>query len=478
MRAAPPPQPTGPRVLGVKALSAYVKSRLEADELLRAVAVRGEVSDPRFSSGHLYFNLKEGDAVLSCFAWESQARLFPALRQGTKLVAYGTVTSWEKKSSYQLVVQRVQAEGVGAAHLLFEERKRRLAAEGLFESARKRPLPAYPFRVALVSSKRAAGALDFVKLMRRRRPHVAIVWCDASVQGPSAPGEIAGALGRASRLDVDLIVVTRGGGSFEDLFTFSDERVVRAIASAKHPVLAAIGHSVDQQLADFAADLHAETPSDAAERVGYETRTLLERLGDQERRLRTFALQSVKRLGAQLDVALTRSKLSDPTLFLVPVQQRLQGLEEDLELAQRRSLESARERLAELGKRLGEHDPRLRLERGANRYRELAAALERRTREQLLERRRALERGARLEPAVRVLLEGLRRRVELRRAKLDGNDPEAILQKGYAIVTHAGRVVLDPRAVPPGAPIRARLARGTLRARVETEELDGNERSG
>jgi exodeoxyribonuclease VII large subunit len=272
--------------------------------------------------------------------------------------------------------------------------------------------------------------------------------------------------------------VTRGGGSFEDLFTFSDERVVRAIVNAKHPVLAAIGHSVDQQLADFAADLHAETPSDAAERVGYETRTLLERLGDQERRLRTFALQSVKRLGAQLDVALTRSKLSDATLFLVPVHQRLQGLEEDLELAQRRALESARERLAALGRRLGEHDPRLRLERGANRYRELSAALERLTREHLAGRQRALERGARLEPATRAALESLRRRVELQRAKLDGNDPEAILQKGYAIVTHAGRVVLDPRAVPAGAPIRARLARGTLRARVETEELDGNERSG
>jgi exodeoxyribonuclease VII large subunit len=468
----------GPRVLGVKQLSAYVKARLEADDGLRNVAVRGEVSNFSPHNGHFYFSLKEGDAVLSCFAWERDAREFPPMRQGTKLVAYGTVTAWEKKSQYQMVVSRVAPEGIGDAHQLFEERKRRLAAEGLFDPARKRPLPRFPFRVALVSSKRAAGALDFVKLMRERRPHVQIVWCDTSVQGPSAPMEIEGAIGYASRQDVDLIVVTRGGGSFEDLFTFSDERVVRAIVAAKHPVLAAIGHSVDQQLADYAADYHAETPSDAAERVGPETRLLRERLADQTRRMRATAMQRVEALEGKLSVAVTRSRLSDASLFMYQFEQKVRGLEDDLEQAQRRALETRRGRLADVAARLAEHDPGVRLERRTSRLSEASLRLDTVMHERFAEWQRAMQRGERIAPAAQAALERMGRRLELARAKLDGNDPEAILQKGYAIVTHAGRAVLAPRDVPPGSLIKARLARGTLSARVESEEPDGNERSG
>jgi len=467
------------RVFGVSELSQLVKKRIESDDALRAVAVRGELSNLNWSkTGHLYFSLKEGEALLNCFAWESDAQTFPKLAHGTKVVAYGSVGAYTSRSSYQLIVARVQREGIGDIHALFEERKKRLAAEGLFDIARKRPLPAFPFRVALVSSKHAAGAADFRKLMAKHRPHVRIVLCETSVQGPGAPLEIAGALGRASRLDVDAIVVTRGGGSFEDLFAFSDERVVRAIASAKHPVLAAIGHTVDQQLADFAADIHAETPSDAAARMGFETRVLRERLGEGERRARAIVAQRLDRLGAKLEASLTRSKLSDPRQFLVPAQQRLDALAEALESARRRDLETKRERLAAALRRLSEQDPRVRLERRASRFRELATSLERLSRERFAGWRRDLERSRALEPAARGALESLRRRVELQRAKLDGNDPEAILQKGYAIVTHDGRAVLDPREAPPGSTIRARLARGTLSARVETGEPNGNQRIG
>ena len=473
-----PPEP-GEHVFGVTELSVAIKRRIESDAGLRAIAVRGELSNVFTSKGgHRYFSLKEGDAVLQCFAWESDAVLFPELAHGTKIVAYGSVSAYAARSAYQLVVSRVLREGLGDIHALFEKRKKLLAAEGLFDAARKRPLPAFPFRVALVSSKQAAGAADFLTLMARHRPHVRIVLCETSVQGPNAPLEIAGAIGRASRLDVDAIVVTRGGGSFEDLFAFSDERVVRAIAGAKHPVLAAIGHSVDQQLADFAADVHAETPSDAAARLGPETRVLRDRVSDQQRRARALTGQQIATLGTKLAAALTRSKLSDAKLFLLPVHQRLEVLDENLARAQRRGLDLRRERLAVLNKRLAEQDPRLRLERRANRFRETSANLTRAAREHFERRRRDLERGQRLEPAVRAALDALRARVQLQRAKLDGNDPEAILQKGYAIVTHAGRALLDPREVAPGASIRARLARGTLSARVETGEPDGNERSG
>jgi len=476
VRAIPPP--AGDRVLGVAEVSQLVKKRLESDDGLRAIAVRGELSNLNWSkTGHLYFSLKEGDALLSCFAWESDALTFPKLSHGVKVVAHGSINAYTSRSSYQLVVARVQREGIGDVHALFEERKKRLATEGFFDVARKRPLPAFPFRVALVSSKHAAGAADFRKLMAKLRPHVRVVLCETSVQGASAPLEIAGAIGRASRLDVDAIVVTRGGGSFEDLFAFSDERVVRAIAGAAHPVLAAIGHTVDQQLADFAADVHAETPSDAVSRLGFETRVLCERLADQGRRARDVTLRTLTTLGTKLEASLRRSKLSDPKFFLLPVQQRLETFAERLAQAQRRSFEAKRDHLVALDKRLSEQDPRVRLERRTGQVRAASAKLEQLARDRFAQWHRGLERGAALEPALLGSLERLRRRVELQSVKLSGNDPEAILQKGYAIVTYEGRVLLDPREVAGGAAIRARLARGTLAARVETGGPDGNERS-
>ena len=159
-------------------------------------------------------------------------------------------------------------------HALFEQRKKKFAAEGLFDAERKRKLPPYPFRIALVSSKGAAGAGDFVNLLRASRPHVGVVWCEATMQGPRAPSDVVGALGRASRLDVDAIVLTRGGGSFEDLFVFSDERHRARRRRARHPVVSAIGHNIDQQLSDLAADVYAATPSRAVELIGPETARL------------------------------------------------------------------------------------------------------------------------------------------------------------------------------------------------------------
>jgi exodeoxyribonuclease VII large subunit len=437
------------RVVGVKRLADYLKRKVEADANLRDVSVRGEISNLRpQKSGHLNFDLKEGDVVLGCFAWSSDAVRFGVLANGRAVVAKGSITTYAAKSTYQLVVREIALEGVGDVHALFEERKKKLSAEGLFAPERKRPWPRFPFRVALVSSRSANGALDFVTILRERAPHVQVLWFETAVQGPNAPLEISAALRRASRADVDAIVLTRGGGSFEDLFAFSDEGVVRAVAAARHPVLSAIGHTADQQLCDFAADRHVETPTAAAEAIGFDTRDLRARIAERNERAQRAARLCVERLAGRLGRALVRSRLTDPRLFLTPLAQRLGDVDGRLAGAAA-TLGRAREtRLRELGRRLDARDPSRRL---AERARRLQAAT------------------LKLDAAARGAQARLAQRLALASAHLDGKNPEAILQRGYAIVTYADAIVRDPAAVPPGATIRARLARGTLRARVEAE---------
>jgi exodeoxyribonuclease VII large subunit len=478
------------RVVGVKRLADYLKRKLDSDPQLRAVSVRGEVSNLKgvSSRGHMNFDLKEGDVVINCFAWQDDVAHFPALKNGVAIVATGGISTYAQRSAYQLIVRNVEREGVGDVHALFEERKKRLAAEGLFDPARKRPLPAFPFRVALVSSRGANGAIDFVKLLAERAPHVAIEWCETTVQGPNAPAEIVAALGRASRADVDLIVVTRGGGSFEDLFAFSDEGVVRAIAAAKHPVISAIGHTADQQLSDFAADVHVETPSAAAETIGFDIRDLRGRLDDRMRRARNAVELSIERLQNRLSGALMRSKLTEPRDFLAPLAQRLDDLDSELAAATQAALLRRDAVLRDANRRLELHDPTRRLNERALRLHAATLKLDAaRLRVLELGRRRRDDAERRLADAARASLERAGQRFALTRAHLDGNNPEAILQRGYAIVTlPGGAIVRDALDVAPGTLIDARLAHGTLSARVESrrtdeserKETDGNERIG
>jgi exodeoxyribonuclease VII large subunit len=479
------------RIVGVKRLADYLKRKVEADANLRDVSVRGEISNLRAQkSGNVNFDLKEGDVVLGAFAWSNDAANFPALVNGRAVVAKGAVTTYPQKSTYQLVVREIALEGVGDVHALFEERKKKLSAEGLFAPERKRPWPRYPFRIALVSSRTANGAIDFVTILRERAPHVRVVWFETPVQGPSAPVEISAALRRASMADVDAIVLTRGGGSFEDLFAFSDEAVVRAVAAARHPVLSAIGHTADQQLCDFAADRHVETPTAAAEAIGLDTRELRARIEECTGRAYRAARLCAERLGSRLRTSLVRSRLTDPRLFLTPPAQRLGDVDGRLSAAAAEYVRARETRLRELARRLEARDPSRRLaERGA-RLQAATLKLEAAARGRVLAARgRAADASARVGPAARGAQARLAQRLALASAHLDGKNPEAILQRGYAIVTHRGTIVRDAGAVPAGETIEARLARGTLAARVESNEtaapgaasidgVHGNERSG
>jgi len=473
------PGPRAPRVVSVKRLADYLKRKVESDDNLRNVAVRGEVSGVRRQpSGNVNFALKDADALINCFAYASVfARSRVALADGLALVATGSVTSYAQRSAYQLLVRAVEFEGVGNLHAIFEERKRTLANEGLFAVERKRPMPRFPFRIALVSSRSANGALDFVKLLRDRAPHVEIVWCETLVQGPSAPVEIVRALERASRADVDCIVVTRGGGSFEDLFCFSDERVVRATAAARHPTLAAIGHTADQQLVDFAADAHFETPSAAAKALGRSTLELQTATGDLVARGRGAVELRVERLGGRLAKALVRSRLTDPRLFLAPLAQRVGDAEAEVQATLMASVRQRERHVRDLERRLGAYDPRMRLADRGRRVQKLTHALEVALGANVERARlRASAAATKLEPGARAALAAHAQRLALTRAHLDGNDPEAILQRGYAIVTYREQIVRDPASIAQGEPIEARVARGTIFARVERKDSDGDSR--
>ena len=464
------------RVVGVRRLSDYLKAKFEKDSNLGSVAVRGEVTNYSvLPSKHVSFELKEGDARLSAFVWQSDALNLPTLSNGLSIVAYGSIKTFPARSRYQIYVTGVELTGIGDVHAQFEERKKRFMAEGLFAPERKRALPAFPFAVAIVSSRTSDGANDFVSILADRSPHVSVRWCETSVQGPLAAPEIATAIDRASRLDVDAIVVTRGGGSFEDLFVFSDERIVRAIARAKHPVISAIGHTADQQLCDFVADKHFETPTAAAKGFGSETLALETRVtGALVRGERAVSL-GIERLQGRLGNALLRSKLADARLLFAPLAQRVADYDATLDAAFAKRMRTLDGRVRELDRRLDPFDPTRRLAERGRRLEGAHNRLEAAVRVRIADASsRAAVAGARLLPGARAIGERLGQRVAVQKAHLDGKDPEAILQRGYAIVEYDGAIVRDAAAVPAGARIAARLARGTLAARVESEGTHGN----
>lgn len=471
------PQATPRRVVTVEYLADYLRRNFEANRHLRDVSVRGEVSGlSRQPNGNAYFVLKDRGAVLNCVSFPTETIRMPAhLENGQAVVATGSVVTYPMRSVYQLRIRIVDIEGLGDLHAIFEERKRALAAEGLFDVDRKRELPAYPFRVGLVSSRTSDGAIDFVRLLSTRAPHVEIVWFETSVQGQRAPEEIVRAIERASRADLDCVVLTRGGGSFEDLFCFSDERVVRAVAACAHPIVSAIGHTADQQLCDAAADRHVETPSAAAKAIGFATADLLGDVLEEERRARRALALQFERLSGRLARALLRSRLADAGTLLAVRVQRVDDARTALAATADLALRRRATRVRDLERRLQVHDPRMRL---AARERSLHAAtvkLDVVAAGRLANARaRLLAARQRLEPAVRVAVARSAQRVALASAQLTGNDPEAILQRGYAIVTHRGAIVRDPRALGVGEAIEARVAHGTIFARVESEGTDGN----
>jgi len=431
----------------VSGLTREIRDRLETHFSL--VWVSGEVSNLRQPlSGHYYFTLKDAQAQLRgvLFKGNHQHLRFKP-QEGSQILCRGRLTVYELRGEYQLVVDYLEPLGLGALAQAFEALKTLLAAEGLFDAALKKPLPFLPRKIALITSPTGAAVRDFLRLVRRRCPSLEILIYPVKVQGVEAAGEISRALDDlAAYPGVEVIVLTRGGGSLEDLWPFNEETVARAIHRCRVPVVAAVGHEVDVTIADFVADVRAPTPSAAAELVAPDQAELLRRL---DRRAAALVRTLTRRLesGRRYAGLLARGL---PDMRRQVVNRRLQ-VDEEAEILQRR-----------LRRYLNDRRQQVRLNS---------------SRLMLLSPRRFLvaTRGH-LEQLEQRLFSGWqrcqqtrRRHLEYCRSHLDKLNPLAILARGYAVATRLPEetVIRDASLVPLGAPVRVRVARGRLDCEVQ-----------
>mgnify|MGYP001273946754 FL=1 len=355
------------QLLTVLELTRYVKRMLDDDRLLQSVWVQGEISNFKWHhSGHIYFTLKDEYSQVKAVMFRSYAnRLRFRPENGMQVIVQGNVTVYERDGVYQLYAAALEPAGLGALHLEFEQLKRRLAAEGLFDEALKRPLPRLPRVVGLVTAPTGAAIRDMITVSRRRFPGVRLILAPALVQGPGAAESLVRGLRLLSRVpEVDVIIIGRGGGSLEDLWAFNDEGLARAIRACPVPVVSAVGHETDFTIADFAADLRAPTPSAAAELV-VPSRSELQGVVDGLRiRLATAARRAVERKRVRLRSLAERPVLQLPQGRLLQDRQRLDDLARRLEYVGGSLLAARRRELGALAGRLEALSPLAVLARG------------------------------------------------------------------------------------------------------------------
>jgi len=439
------------RIYTVSELNAAIRDLLERE--FQDVWVAGEISGVRAAaSGHVYFTLKDDESLLRCVIFRSTLRYLRFKPQdGVAALARGRLDVWEARGEYQLLVEYLEPQGVGALQFAFEQLKKKLAAEGLFDPARKRPLPRIPHRIGIVTSPAGAVIRDMLNILRRRFPGLHIRLYPALVQGEGSVAEVCEGLEYFSRTRwADVVVVARGGGSLEDLWTFNEEAVARAIAACTVPVVSAVGHETDVTIADFVADLRAPTPSAAAEilvptreQILEQIRTALHKLLQAVRYRLSEAARALDQRGIARATSLLQRRLGRAI-------QHVDDLDYRLKERIRAPLAARLRRLLELETRLQARDVRLRLLEVHGRLRNVTNTAERHVRQRLVAAR------ARLEPLV---------------AQLAQLSPLRVLERGYAIVQDmAGRTLKDAAEAPPETALRIRLARGRLGATV-TESL-------
>ena len=334
-------------VFSVSELNQMVKELLDHFPLLNHVYVRGEISNYKlYPSGHHYFTLKDAEGALRCVLFRGNAaslRFRP--ENGKKVVALGRVSVFPRDGAYQLYVSELIADGAGDLNAAFEALKAKLEAEGLFDSACKKPLPVYPERIAVITSPAGAAVHDMIRILRTRYPLAKVLLLPVRVQGAEAPAEIAGALRYANRWKIaDVIITGRGGGSLEDLWAFNDERVARAIFASEIPVISAVGHEPDVTISDYVADVRCSTPSNAAERAVPDMRELLQSFSEDESRMRASLLKTVMRRRERLGELASRRVMRTADGFLQDKRQSLDLLQAELLHAAEKNIANARER--------------------------------------------------------------------------------------------------------------------------------------
>jgi exodeoxyribonuclease VII large subunit len=463
----------------VRALVTDLRQHVEAD--YADLWVEGEISNCRAApSGHVYFTLKDGEAQLPVVLFRRQAQLLRFQPQdGIAVLVRGRVSVYESRGQLQLIAETLEPRGAGALQLAYEQLKARLLAEGLFDAARKRPLPAFPRTVGVITSTSGAVLHDIIKIVRRRHARLNLLVYPATVQGPECATSVAAGIRwfnqsqpKQSQPDpsqrkknqrrksqpnqpyakVDLILIARGGGSLEDLAGFNDEALARAIAASALPVVSAIGHETDFTIADFVADLRAATPSAAAELITSAQHRIEERVELLAARVRR-AIRYQLMLARQRFTALSAAQMQNRLQALIGRRaQRLDELRHRIESAANRRLRSRSNQLAALAARIERRNPAVRLALARRRLEAASQSLSRLAFSTIAARATRLDRAT---------------------ARLDALSPLAVLNRGYALVyiedgTAAGQLLRNAAEVQPGQTIRARLAEGSVTAEVKS----------
>ena len=441
-------------VLSVSELTARIKEQLEV--AFPAVWVEGEISNLRTpGSGHAYFTLKDETAQLRAVLFRNRGRRIRfEPEDGMKVLAFGGLDLYPPRGEYQLVVELLEPKGVGALQYAFEQLKRRLEAEGLFDQARKRPLPAFPRVIGIVTSPTGAAVRDMLHIIGRRFGDLRILIVPVRVQGEEAPGEIVAALATLAAVDeLDVVIVGRGGGSIEDLWAFNDERVARAIVASRVPVISAVGHETDYTIADFVADLRAPTPSGAAELVVREKLAVMEMLVDLHDRMRLAMASQMGRRRERVASLLRRRVLTEPSRTLREWTRRLDEAQAGLATAARAHQRMLRHRVELATNALSSQHPLARISHGA------AVLAQLRGRLAASATHRAKHSRHRLAAAV---------------GRLQSLSPLAVLGRGYSLTRRpSGAVVRTAASLRAGDAIEVLLAEGAVDARVtDVKERD------
>ena len=450
---APPPTPIAARrILTVTDLTIQIRDRLESDFF--EIWVEGELSNCRvWNTGHLFFTLKDASSQIRGFMFRTSLRYLKFKPvDGLRVVARGKVSVYEPKGEYQLVCAHLEPHGLGALQLAFDQLKQRLQAEGLFDGARKRPLPALPRKIGIVTSLDGAAIRDIIKVLSRRYPNAQIVIRPARVQGDGAGSDLARALRLISRVPgVDVIIVGRGGGSIEDLWAFNEEVVARAIARSAVPVISAVGHETDVTISDFVADRRAPTPSAAAEIVVAAKDEFCARIDHLENRLGISARGWIQTFGRRVHAATMRPAFAGVPGRVAMRSRHAAELGHALSRAMRARLAAHERRLVQTRRQLDALDLGRRL---AGIRTRLVSADGRLTGAATRRRHRAY--------------------VQLRElaARLESLSPLAVLGRGYAVAWNQQRtrVLRDAADTRPGERIRVTLARGELSCEVQSRE--------
>ncbi len=422
------------RTFSVGEISALIKKQIESVALFQNLSVKGEISNCNAAGGrgHLYFTLKDGDAVLRCVMFKgSAAHLEFKPESGMTVVCDGRVSVYTAGSEYVFYVNRMQPEGEGNIFVALEKLKTKLAAEGLFAPERKRKLPKYPMRVGVVTSATGAAVRDIITVAGRRFPSATIIVYPSLVQGAGAAKTLAEGIRYFNRMrNVDVIIIGRGGGSVEELWEFNDEALARCVAASYIPVVTAVGHEKDVSLCDFVSDLHAPTPSAAAEMVFPDRREVIRRFGNVLTRLNTIAERELNVRRQRLSLLKSSAALTNPTVGYDDKRRRIADLE--------RRLYSA----------IGTEKQRLRL-----------ASL-----------------GERLDSAARSNLKYTAMRLENKKSRLLGINPLAVLERGFAAMfDKEGNALTSVDRLSVGSELYLRMSDGTATAQILGVDKNGKQ---